>query len=547
VTAQTDTGVRAGPLEGLLPVAAVRLAPAPTGFELLDANRRALRLLGTSIDELLGGGFAAGFFGDDADLLAAAVADPDADRPTLVVRWGATPPVQFLGVDLERAPDGTVLAAMHDQSNEHRLDAMLCGQGTWAQMFDDEGFVTWLSAQSARNLGLTPDQYMGQHVTEIMHPDDHHLLLEIDREARARPGTDVVTWHRSRHPEIPDSWWPVRNVTIHQPDDPAIGHFIALTRLGVRSNEGADASDGSVDMTIAEMMPSGLILTGGDRIQFSNRLAVRMLGKAVEDPDPHRWVDAFREADRAPLVAALTVAETSGRRSTVTAALDGTGDGTVWLRVETMPSFDAVGHHVGYAATLLDVTAEITAREQMEQTQELLWRMANHDGLTGLPNRMQFDDRLERALARARRGGPTTALLFCDLDHFKQVNDEHGHAAGDTLLVEIAGRFRAVVRAADTVCRLGGDEFVVICEAVDDLTGVETLTRRLIDAVNRPVSLGGGRTATVGLCVGIAVASTDSTPEGLLALADAAVYEAKQLGRNGFVTARQGQDQPRRR
>jgi diguanylate cyclase (GGDEF)-like protein len=340
----------------------------------------------------------------------------------------------------------------------------------------------------------------------------------------------------------------VRNVTVHLPDDPAIGHFFALTRLGVRSNDGADASDGSVDMTIAEMMPSGLILAGGDRIQFSNRLAVRMLGPTVADPDPHRWVETFREADRAPLLAALTAAETSGRRSTVTAALEGAVAGTVWLRVETMPSFDAVGHHVGYAATLLDVTAEITAQQQMQETQELLWSMANHDGLTSLPNRMQFDDRLERALARARRDGrTTTALLFCDLDHFKQVNDEHGHAAGDALLVEIARRFNASVRETDTVCRLGGDEFVVICEAVDDLTGVETLARRLIDAVNRPVSLDDGRTATVGLCVGIAVASAESTPEGLLALADAAVYEAKQRGRNGFVTARQGQDEPRPR
>jgi diguanylate cyclase (GGDEF)-like protein len=127
-------------------------------------------------------------------------------------------------------------------------------------------------------------------------------------------------------------------------------------------------------------------------------------------------------------------------------------------------------------------------------------------------------------------------VLFCDLDHFKQVNDELGHAAGDALLVEVARRFSDSVRATDTVCRLGGDEFVVLCEAFEDIAGLEALTRRLIQVVGQPVPIGAA-TATVGLCVGIAVATATSTADDLMARADAAVYRAKQNGRNCSVTA----------
>jgi diguanylate cyclase (GGDEF)-like protein len=229
----------------------------------------------------------------------------------------------------------------------------------------------------------------------------------------------------------------------------------------------------------------------------------------------------------------LTAATELGHRSTVTAATD--GPRPLWLRIETMPSFDANGTHVGYAATLLDITAEHTAREATEGTQKLLWRMANHDGLTGLPNRMRFHDRLELALGRTRREGRSTALLFCDLDHFKQVNDDFGHAGGDAVLVEVARRIRASIRETDIVSRLGGDEFVVICDGFDDIADVERLAGRLIIGINEPIRIGDAL-ATVGVCIGIARASASSTGDKLLACADAGVYQAKQAGRNGFVT-----------
>jgi diguanylate cyclase (GGDEF)-like protein len=233
---------------------------------------------------------------------------------------------------------------------------------------------------------------------------------------------------------------------------------------------------------------------------------------------------------------ALLAAAGAGRRTTLTAAIDRRGERSLWLRIGTTPSYDACGTHVGYAVTLLDITAEEDARYDMECTKERLWHLANHDGLTGLPNRMQCLDRLDQALARTRREGRSTAVLFCDLDRFKQVNDSFGHAGGDTLLIAIAHRLRAAVRESDTVARLGGDEFVVISEDFGDLAGIETLAGRLIAVANQPVVLGEA-TTDVGLSVGIAVATADSTVEELMARADAAVYEAKRSGRNRFVTA----------
>ena len=153
---------------------------------------------------------------------------------------------------------------------------------------------------------------------------------------------------------------------------------------------------------------------------------------------------------------------------------------------------------------------------------------AVHDPLTGLANRTLLRDRLELALARSQRDEErATGVLFVDLDNFKQVNDAYGHAAGDTVLVELGRRLRAAVRPADTVARLGGDEFVVVCEEVE-AEDVLLLGRRLLAAISAPLSVAGIEyelTASIGIALG----RTD--PDTLLGDADAAVYQAKAAGR----------------
>jgi diguanylate cyclase (GGDEF)-like protein len=157
-----------------------------------------------------------------------------------------------------------------------------------------------------------------------------------------------------------------------------------------------------------------------------------------------------------------------------------------------------------------------------------LTHRALHDALTGLPYRELFFDRVEQALARARRRTVPLAVLFVDLDGFKQVNDVHGHEAGDAVLVEAGDRLRALVRTADTVARYGGDEFTVLAEDVGDVEAAQHLGERIADELSRPYPGG----LAVGASVGIAFTANPAatTPDGLIRRADHAMYRSKRPG-----------------
>lgn len=181
------------------------------------------------------------------------------------------------------------------------------------------------------------------------------------------------------------------------------------------------------------------------------------------------------------------------------------------------------------------VCQDVTERRAAEAR---IRHLAEHDALTGVANRTVLRDHLGKALAhRARRAGPpaSVAVLCVDLDGFKGVNDRHGHAAGDCVLVQAAARMRALVRGGDTLARLGGDEFAIVQTDSLDLAGLERLAQRLLSALAEPYDLGAGLEASaVTASIGIAVAPTDGDAvDTLLAAADTALYRAKTSGRNG--------------
>ena len=161
-------------------------------------------------------------------------------------------------------------------------------------------------------------------------------------------------------------------------------------------------------------------------------------------------------------------------------------------------------------------------------------RRAEHDGLTGLPNRTLFADRLSRALAHSRRNDRPVAVMVVDLDRFKEVNDGLGHAAGDDLLREVAQRMRSCMREEDTVARLGGDEFAVLLPHVSGVDGAVLVARRLLDAFAAPVDLG-GEPVVVSPSIGISLFPQDGEEgDDIVEGADAAMYRAKERGRNTF-------------
>ena len=181
-----------------------------------------------------------------------------------------------------------------------------------------------------------------------------------------------------------------------------------------------------------------------------------------------------------------------------------------------------------------------TRTKGLEAANRQLRHLASHDALTGLPNRLLLDDRLARAAAHADRDGKHFALAVFDLDRFKVVNDSLGHRAGDELLKEVARRLQAVARSTDTLARLGGDEFVLLLDGIGQRELAEQITQRALEALHAPINLGGVDIRT-SASIGIALYPRDGkSVDALMANADAAMYCAKQRGRNHIQCFAQG-------
>ena len=198
-----------------------------------------------------------------------------------------------------------------------------------------------------------------------------------------------------------------------------------------------------------------------------------------------------------------------------------------WLRSSGVPLTDSAGHFTGY----LGVTTDVTEHRHAQKT--IQWQ-ASHDPLTDLPNRALFHSRLQRMLTHADGTGRRIALLFIDLDQFKRINDSFGHTFGDQLISAAAERIVGCTSPADVVARLGGDEFTVITDDLDDPIDVERIARRIISAFEAPFLLE-RREVYVSASLGIAIFPDNArSADALMREADAALYRAKDGGRNDF-------------
>jgi len=196
-----------------------------------------------------------------------------------------------------------------------------------------------------------------------------------------------------------------------------------------------------------------------------------------------------------------------------------------WLTINAVR--DSSGRLINYVAVFSDISG-------IKQSQAQLAHLAHHDPLTSLPNRLLFADRLGHALSRAERDGSQLAVLFIDLDRFKHINDSLGHLAGDGLLQEVARRLTAAVRREDTVARMGGDEFTLLLEDLRRPGDAAVLARKLLEALADPYSIA-GKELYVTASVGISLYPRDGArADELVRNADAAMYQAKDDGRNGY-------------
>lgn len=204
-------------------------------------------------------------------------------------------------------------------------------------------------------------------------------------------------------------------------------------------------------------------------------------------------------------------------------------DGSIYLESVALKGLDplASGDYENYMVLASDAT-------ERHMDREYLGYLALHDALTGLPNRLQFADRIEQAMARARRASSMLAVLFIDLDGFKQVNDTYGHAGGDTVLKVVAARLKHDLRDTDTVARLSGDEFTVVLEGLNHPESnayVGQIADMLLTSLSQPIELD-GQHVCVSASIGVSLSPGVTDPDELLDRADQAMYRAKALGKN---------------
>lgn len=208
-------------------------------------------------------------------------------------------------------------------------------------------------------------------------------------------------------------------------------------------------------------------------------------------------------------------------------------DGTVW------PVEIAVSYSPLNGGRFFVFSKDLTERKKVE---ELTWRQANFDHLTGLANRALFFDRVGAWCAQAKRHNRKVVVFFADLDGFKVVNDTHGHDAGDWVLKTVAARWLSVVRETDTVARLGGDEFAVVLGDVEAYESIAGMAEKLILALKTPMALVNGLSPQVGVSIGVAVYPDDGTEAtALITAADAAMYTSKKKGKNTYTFSTTGQ------
>lgn len=333
------------------------------------------------------------------------------------------------------------------------------------------------------------------------------------------------------------------------------GHLVSTEWHLVR----ADGEDTWVDMTLAPVVQPGSSepgvlcawydITGRKHAEERARLAVRVFENAREAifiTDAYGVVvdvnDAYLQIldrTRAATIGQLPPLPTDeGSGALMAARREGSWAGEFSTRLPggrvrvLHLTLSAVRSEQGELTHYVGIFSDIS---RLKESEEKLRTMAHYDALTGLPNRVLFSDRLTQAMAQAARQGYRLGILYIDLDNFKPVNDAFGHAAGDTLLVEVARRMKAVLREEDMLARLGGDEFAAIVVNLQDEPALEALLQRLLQVIAEPVWVA-NHDIEVSASIGYTLYPQTPEPGGdqLLRQADQAMYQAKQAGRNRF-------------
>ena len=414
------------------------------------------------------------------------------------------------------------------REREARLNLALWGSGD--EFWDwniRENSLYRLGANQLFGQGSLETMSTDQWRNESIHPDDlprvqkllqEHIVGEselYDSEHRIRGASGDWVWVRSRGKvvERDSAGSPLRMAGTAR-DVTAIRRAERERRIALEVLRSMSEAVGVIDLDFCfiSVNPSFSRITGYSGDEVTGQSA-SLLDSAQHSPDFYRRV---RE-----------ILERTGHWA-----------GEMWQRRKDDEEFlgwiemSEVRDSLGVRSHFVAVVNDITDKKRAEQ--ELRY-LANYDTLTGLPNRALLSERLGRAIVRARRQETRVAVLFLDLDRFKDINDSLGHAAGDRLLKAAATRLQATVSASDTVARLGGDEFTVVLEDVENVSAVERMAREILLAFASPLDVDERHDVNITPSLGISLYPDHAlVPTDLLKFADTAMYQAKAEGRNTY-------------
>lgn len=392
-----------------------------------------------------------------------------------------------------------------------------------------EGLIEWASPSVANVLGWNPEELIGTRNIDLVHPDQRSAFLEQVHQAAAT-GEPLNVTVQTRCSDGTYRWVESAGSTVPGGHDQPSFRIVRLRDVEeqVKAFQELALSEERFRAAMASA-PTGMAIVGEGR-QFAqvNPALCRLLRRSEQWLLEHGLGDVIHPDDDASDLALRTEMRRRGLPSATHQMRLLTPDGQVlWVEHAIGAIRDASGTAVSSVSQFVDITAAREARQ-------VLQFLADHDSLTDLKNRRGIVSTIAAVLSHPPRTGTLLGVLFCDVDGLKPVNDTHGHAAGDAVLVEVARRLRRCVRSGDSVGRLGGDEFVVLLTSVRSADDARAVAEKLRETVSQPITIDEGE-VQVTMSVGVRVAEAGDDPDEVLRQADVAVYQAKAAGRNTVI------------
>lgn len=417
--------------------------------------------------------------------------------------------------------------------SEARFRALAEASSALIWQLDKEGSVIYLNPRHEVLLGIPPQQLLGYGWAYIVHPDDREEAMS-EMRAAVRDERSTQRRVRIRYTDGQWHWMEAHVAPWFSADGAYAGHVgIALDiNSTVLAQEQLLISNERLKLAI-EGSGDGIWDWDIDNnaIVYSPRAGEIMCLEDNEPPNPFESIARHAHPEDYAMLSAELRACMSGARPALRTEFRVQGRDGSWRWV--MARATVVARHPR-SNLPQRMTGTITDISEKRKSEQIVWEHANFDLLTGLPNRRLFRDRLDHEIRKAHRSGLPLALLFIDLDRFKEANDLLGHTIGDEVLVEAARRIRACVRQSDTVARLGGDEFTAILTELDGGTHVELVAQKINDTLSKPFLLG-NEIVYLSASIGITLYPNDaSDAENLIRNADQAMYVVKNEGRNHF-------------